>query len=299
MFEVTSFDIHEVFNDQLEKERVRQILNKQEYGSVFGKTNTETVFSEPSEKLDNISNANSRASSKRADAEAELAAKVVQAKAMQELHAQQSKLDELENEWKAKEAEMKLKIGREKIRLQQLQADSDVNVAARVKAYNDCDSLIHVGEEAQLQIPPGCQSTVKTPLNPQATLFQPHYAPQGTLTNQSEVNLAREIASSFTLSRLPVPEPTTFTGDPLKFIDWQLSFNALIDQKPLPVAEKMLFLKSYLGGEARKAVEGFFYRNADDAYQGAWAVLQDRYGIPFIVQKAFRESCKVAKDCWK
>lgn len=109
------------------------------------------------------------------------------------------------------------------------------------------------------------------------------------LPNQSELNLAHEIASSFTLSRLPVPEPTTFTGDSLKFIDWQLSFNTLIGQKPLPVVEKMLYIKSYLAGEARKAVEGFFYRNAEDAYQGAWAVLQDRYGNPFTVQKAFRD----------
>ncbi|XP_021324883.3 uncharacterized protein [Danio rerio] len=106
---------------------------------------------------------------------------------------------------------------------------------------------------------------------------------------QEEVSLAQAIASSLTLSRLPVPEPTTFTGDPLKFIDWKISFMALIDQKPFPASEKMLYLKSYLAGEARKAVEGFFYRNSEEAYQGAWAVLQDRYGSPFVVQRAFRD----------
>ncbi len=36
-------------------------------------------------------------------------------------------------------------------------------------------------------------------------------------------------------------------------------------------------------------MEGFFYHNSDDAYQGAWAVLQDRYGSPFVVQRAFRD----------
>ncbi|XP_049419820.1 uncharacterized protein LOC125880984 [Epinephelus fuscoguttatus] len=101
--------------------------------------------------------------------------------------------------------------------------------------------------------------------------------------------LTQAIASSFALSRLPVPGLTTFTGDPLKFIDWKVFFMALIDQKPLPVSEKMLYLKSYLAGEARRAVEGFFYRNSEDAYKGAWPVLEDRYGSPFIVQKAFRE----------
>lgn len=51
----------------------------------------------------------------------------------------------------------------------------------------------------------------------------------------------------------------------------------------------MLYLKSYLSGEARKAVEGFFYLNSENAYQGAWAVFHDRYGSPFIVQRAFRD----------
>lgn len=64
---------------------------------------------------------------------------------------------------------------------------------------------------------------------------------------------------------------------------------ALIGHKPLPAGEKMLYLKSYLAGEARKAVEGFFYRNSEDAYQGAWEILQERYGRSFVVQKAFRD----------
>lgn len=64
---------------------------------------------------------------------------------------------------------------------------------------------------------------------------------------------------------------------------------ALIGHKPLPAGEKMLYLKSYLAGEARKAVEGFFYRNSEDAYQGAWEILQERYGSSFVVQKAFRD----------
>lgn len=51
----------------------------------------------------------------------------------------------------------------------------------------------------------------------------------------------------------------------------------------------MLYLKSYLTRDARKAVEGFFYRSSKDAYESGWSVLKDRYGNPFIVQKAFRD----------
>ncbi|KAG1968718.1 nek6 [Pimephales promelas] len=294
-------NIDEAFNDQLEKERVRMALNKDEYESVFGNTKTETVISESSQGSGNHSSATSRSSSKRADAEAELAAKVEQAKAMQKIHLQQARLDKLESEWKLKETqmlaeikqkevEMKLKLEEEKTRLQQLQADNEVKVAAaRVRAYNNFDGAESFEEETDQKTQySGHNAGLRTPLNPQAMPFQPHPAHSEVPVAQ-EVSLAQAIASSLTLSRLPVPEPTTFTGDPLRFIDWKISFMALIDQKPLPASEKMLYLKSYLAGEARKAVEGFFYRNSEKAYQGAWAVLQDRYGSPFIVQRAFRD----------
>ncbi|KAL1279543.1 hypothetical protein QQF64_026216 [Cirrhinus molitorella] len=38
----------------------------------------------------------------------------------------------------------------------------------------------------------------------------------------------------------------------------------------------MFYLKTYISGEARKAVEGFFYKNSEDAYLGAWRVLEER-----------------------
>ncbi len=240
---------------------MRMALNKNEYGSVFGNTNTETVISQ---ELDNHSNATSKSSSKRADAEVDLAAKQEQAKAMQRLHAQHAKVIKLESEWKLKEAQMlaeikqkeaeiNLKLEEEKTRLQQLQADNEVKVAAaRVRLYNNLDGLEDCEKENGFEISPDCQNTQpKNPLNPQAMPFQPHPAPPKVLTTQEEVSLTQAIVSSFTLIRLPVPEPTAFTGDPLKFIDWKISFNAHIDQKPLPVSEKMLYLKSYLAGEAR------------------------------------------------
>lgn len=47
----------------------------------------------------------------------------------------------------------------------------------------------------------------------------------------------------------------------------------------------MLYLKSYLTGEAHKAVEGFFYQSSEDAYEGAWSVLKDNRYV--VVQKAY------------
>ncbi len=45
---------------------------------------------------------------------------------------------------------------------------------------------------------------------------------------------------------------------------------ALIDKKSLSSADKMFYLKKYVSGSARKAVEGTFFRTDDEAYQDAW-----------------------------
>lgn len=242
------------------------------------------------------------AHSSRVDAQAELAAKLEQSKAMKEIQAQQAHLHKLESEWKLKEAkmlvemkqkemEMQQQLEQERTKLQQLQAEKDVAVAAaRVKVYEDFEgfenhdeeftdktNLAHYGKEAEPRI------------NPNAASFRPQQAAHEVTMTQESVSLAQAIASSLSLNRLPVPEPTTFSGNPLQFTDWKMSFIALIDRKPLPTSEKMFYLKNYLAGEARKAVEGFFYRDSENAYNGAWKVLQDRYGNPFTIQKAFRD----------
>ncbi len=280
------------FKEEVEKERVRMILNKDEYKSIFGNTNTESIMSE---KLDNSSVISSKASSNRVDAEADLAAKLEQAKSMQGIQAQAAKLSKLESEQKfhesqmvaeikRKQAENELKLEEERTKLKMMQVDMDVKVAAaRVRTYNQIED--NVTREPNTAIFTA-GTTLDANLNGHTTvaLSQLHATSQNLTTN-----LAEAIASSLSLNRLPVPEPTIFAGDPLKFVDFKMSFTILIDRKPIPVSEKMLYLKSYLTGEARKAVEGFFYRSSEDAYEGAWSVLKDRYGNPFAVQKAYRD----------
>lgn len=290
--------IDEDYNDQLEKERVRSTLNKNDYRSVFGSTNTETVISELSQKSSDHSNSTSI--SKRVDAVAELAAKQAQSKAIKIIQQQQAHVHTLENEWKIKhanmlsemkekEVEMNLKLEREKAKLLQLQAEKEVDVAtARLKVYENFESnerseeIDEIGSLLR-------NSEYRFKLNPDAASFQPYLKPGKATMTQEPNSLAQAIASSMNMNRLPVPEPSVFSGDPIKFLDWKMSFMTLIDKKPLPASEKMFYLKNYLAGEALKAVQGFFYRDSENAYLGAWRVLQERYGNPFIIQKAFRD----------
>ncbi|KAL7859454.1 hypothetical protein SRHO_G00146010 [Serrasalmus rhombeus] len=71
-------------------------------------------------------------------------------------------------------------------------------------------------------------------------------------------------------------------------MEWKSSFQFLIDKRCISSAEKLFYLKKYVGGPARKALDGTFYRNDNVAFQDAWSKLNQRYGQPFTIQRAFR-----------
>ncbi|XP_062597834.1 uncharacterized protein LOC134259249, partial [Saccostrea cucullata] len=131
------------------------------------------------------------------------------------------------------------------------------------------------------------------------------YTPFNPPTNNATVNsnsttnddsttsiLAKVFADSVNLNRLPIPEPSVFTGDPLRFVEWKTAFHALIERKGIPEQERLFFLKRYVAGEALQAIDGFFYSGSSSAYENARQVLQDRYGHPFVIEgnsKALRD----------
>lgn len=91
------------------------------------------------------------------------------------------------------------------------------------------------------------------------------------------------------VNRIPVPVPIVFSRDPITYIEWKASFISLVDCKGIPPADKLHLLKRYITGPALKCVEGTFYRSVEEAYMDAWKRLDQRYGQPFVVQKAFRD----------
>ena len=101
-------------------------------------------------------------------------------------------------------------------------------------------------------------------------------------------SLAQAISASLLQTRIPVPTPPVFAGDPLQFIDFERSFKLLIESRGLPASERLYYLKQYLQGPARDAVEGCFYSSTIEAYDEAWRTLRERFGHPFIIQQAFR-----------
>lgn len=132
-------------------------------------------------------------------------------------------------------------------------------------------------------------------LNPSARPFtMPQVSTRGQPTSTATQDngttaLANALADSINISRLPVPEPAVFNGDPIKYKDWKMSFQMLIEGKNIPVSEKIYYLRKYVGGPARKAVESYFLLGTDMAYHAAWDTLEERYGSSFVIAKAFRD----------
>lgn len=124
-------------------------------------------------------------------------------------------------------------------------------------------------------------------LNPTVNNSNPQIDTQAPPTDISQ--LAQAIQNSIAINRIPVPMPTVFSGDPINYIEWKASFSSLVDCKGISPADKLHLLKRYVTGPAQKCLEGIFYRSDEDAYKDAWRKLDQRYGPPFVVQRAFRD----------
>ena len=101
--------------------------------------------------------------------------------------------------------------------------------------------------------------------------------------------LAQVLCQQASLNRLPPPEPGIFSGNPLEYNAWKTSFDLLIDKQPISTAEKLHYLRRYLGGSARECIEGFLIESSDDAYGDARRRLDQRFGDSFHVANAFRQ----------
>ncbi|XP_034150370.1 uncharacterized protein LOC114839868 [Esox lucius] len=240
----------EEFEASAEDARIRMVLDKDYAKSIFSATSSKsTIRSHHS----SCSSEQQSISAKRAEFAAQLAAKQAEIKMEEAIAAQRQELKRLENE-----------------------RDLQV-IAAKLKAYSEADS----GESNNERIkacyevtPPVAFKEVK---EEQTTHFD------------KETSVVQALHDTMVLSRLPAPEPSVFSGDPLKFLEWRTSFKALIEQRCTNSADKLFYLQKYISGEAQSVLEGSFYRKDDEAYGQAWEALNSRYGHPFAIQCAFRE----------
>ena len=111
----------------------------------------------------------------------------------------------------------------------------------------------------------------------------------GVSESNPMVQLAQILTSQVGLSRLPPPEPSLFTGDPLQYAEWRAAFEALITQRGIPVQERFYYLKRYISGPAKEAISGYLYLHSEEAYSKALSTLERRFGDSFVIANAFRD----------
>ncbi|XP_054594125.2 uncharacterized protein [Nothobranchius furzeri] len=154
--------------------------------------------------------------------------------------------------------------------------DQGSDIKKGVKRPISHKMAVHVKPSSQTS----CQQS-SIPLVPQQ--------PLSSSSNQDTAGLVKLLADALNANRIPLPEPSIFSGDPLKYSDWKLSFQTLIDQKNIQNKEKIYYLRKYVGGQVKNALDGYFLIGTESAYVSAWEILEERYGNPFTVATAYRD----------
>ncbi|KAK7925240.1 hypothetical protein WMY93_007550 [Mugilogobius chulae] len=282
--------------EKQEKEAPERSVHYSDAGSAFNSTSSQSSkHSSSNHTSSKHSSHSSKMSVKRQEAAAELAATEATLKIMEEMESERKALEILE----AENAEKQKALEQKRRELERLETVKRMNAAkARLKVYEKeqtsdeeiSDFLHERNKQRKVTVSQSAPSQLNASAQPFAmpqvtTRLQPSNVKQ----EDSTTTLAQALAESIHISRLPVPEPTVFNGDPLKYKDWKMSFEMLIDRKNIPVNEKIYYLRKYVGGPARKAVEGYFLLATDTAYYAAWNTLEERYGSSFVVAKAFRD----------
>ncbi len=252
------------YDAEYEGERLRELRKPHYARSIFGSSASEPTSSHHS--------THPSVAAKRTEAAAELAAKQAEYKMLSEEKRQKEKI-------RAIEEEHRRELDEHKAELERLMVKKDLSAAqARFEVYDK-----EVKEESESQF-----THVPLPFdsNPPAATRPSTVASSAPVDVTS---LAQAIQDSIAINKLPTPEPTVFNGNPIDFVEWKNSFMSLIDGKKISPADKLHYLKRYVGGAAHKCLEGTFYRSDSDAYSDAWSKLNQRYGQPFTIQRAFRE----------
>lgn len=233
------------------KDPAKRSTRWSEAGSVFI-----SAASQKSKSSRSTCSSSSRLSIKKQEAAAELAATEATLKVMEEMDRERNELENLEVENRQRLAKQeaenaeKLKALEQKRReLERLETVKKMNAAkARLKVYEpevnsdeEISDLLHDNDKDRKAAPKPVSLPERqlAPSQPTANLQQ-FSAPQQTTrwhltTNATQEDsttaLAKALAESINISRLPVPEPAVFNGDPLKYKDWKMSFQTLIDRK--------------------------------------------------------------------
>ena len=212
----------------------------------------------------------------------------------------EEELEDMELEHQRQQQEQAKVIARKRRELEAMKTKSALQQEQARLAAEDSDESQYLGsdDEDAEPPPPDLRDTEFERPTPPSARNQRQPGPNVSSTprqpsNQSQEsgaqgNLLGDLANAITASRLPIPQPPIFSGNPLEYPDWIAAYDALIENKNITAADKFYFLGMYLTGEAREAVKGLFSTRDEEGYRKAKDVLQERFGDEFVISEAFR-----------
>ncbi|KAL8569049.1 hypothetical protein ACOMHN_020492 [Nucella lapillus] len=106
--------------------------------------------------------------------------------------------------------------------------------------------------------------------------------------------IVKSLAEALSLSRLPIPRPTVFKGDPLAYPAWIAAFNHLVRSDAITPEDKMLILREHIDGPAKQAVGDLYYELSEASYLRALEILESRFGEDYSIA----ESLKSKLESW-
>ena len=81
-------------------------------------------------------------------------------------------------------------------------------------------------------------------------------SPEGQVQSKL-LEVVKLLAETQNQTRLPLPEPEIFTGDPLHYPIWVKAFETLLEGRAIKPSERLHFLGKYVKAEAKEVVESF------------------------------------------
>lgn len=167
--------------------------------------------------------------------EATLEVLLEQERHIEELERLEAEAAQLRVKQEAENAERKRVLEAKRRRLETIKKIKAAKAWQQVNERSECsdeeiDKLLHQRGSLKEKQEVKHESTVQH-ISPPQTVIQ-------LKQEDNTAALVRVFAESISASRLPIPEPTTFNGDPLRFNDWK----ELIDRKNIPAEEKIYYL---------------------------------------------------------
>ncbi|XP_067940616.1 uncharacterized protein, partial [Watersipora subatra] len=108
--------------------------------------------------------------------------------------------------------------------------------------------------------------------------------------NDSITQLAQNIAMGIRKTKKTEIEPSIFTGNPIEFDDWVCDFDSYLDSMGVENGEeKIRYLKKYVDGPAKEAINGLFLVRTDRSYNEAREKLRSRFGNKLNIARHMRQ----------